>query len=284
MNRAPRKNALLFYNQRKPETRRWVERVRRVLRRKNIRVLPEGSAEPADFAIAVGGDGTMLRAARAVAPHGVPLAGINTGALGFLSGTEPDEAAEDVERIADGLFPVEERRMLSAEVFRGSTRLFGPAPALNDCVVKAAAYARAFFLEASLGDEFLTNFYGDGLIVSTPTGSTAYALAANGPIVEPTLDVFIAAPICPHDLTQRPLVLPFDRPLVVRLASERSDKKVPGLVSLDGQINRLLRPGDSVVVRRYERPFRLLVNPRRHYFQVLRTKLNWGAETRRKKL
>jgi NAD+ kinase len=280
MSTASAKSALLFCNQRKPEMLRWAGRVRAHLRRKGIRVVNEKGATTARFAIAIGGDGTMLRAARAVAPFGIPVAGINAGGLGFLSSTERDEAERDLDRIIDGRFPIQERWMLSAEAFRGGRRVFGPALALNDCVVKSAAAARACFLETRLGEEFLTNFFGNGLIVSTPTGSTAYALSAGGPVVEPSLDVLVVAPICPHDLTQRPLVLPFDRPLTVKIPASGTLKDVPALISMDGQVNRLLQPGDTVVVQRYAKPFRLMVNPRRHYFHVLRGKLLWGAERR----
>jgi NAD+ kinase len=280
MSAATANSALLFYNHKKPKALRWAGRVRTHLRRKGFRVVNEKNASTARFAIAIGGDGTMLRAARAVAPFGIPVAGINAGGLGFLSSTEREEAERDLDRIIDGRFPIQERWMLSAEAFRGTRRVFGPSLALNDCVVKPAAPARAFFLETSLGAEFLTNFFGDGLIVSTPTGSTAYALSAGGPVVEPELDVLVVAPICPHDLTQRPLVLPFDRPLTVKIRASGTLKDVPALVSMDGQVNRLLQPGDTIVVQRYSKPFRLMVNPRRHYFHVLREKLLWGAERR----
>lgn len=270
------RTALLFYNRKKAENRRWAAKVTSILRRRGIRVRPEGGRSAADFAIAIGGDGTMLRAARELAESGVPLAGINTGGLGFLSGTEAEEASTDVVLIAEGRFPIEERRMLSIEGFRGSKRLFGPYVALNDCVVKPFG-ARAFKLRAEFGSEFLTNYFGDGLIASTPTGSTAYALSAMGPIVEPSLDVLVLAPICPHALTQRPLIVSSRLPLTLTLSGRDPHERVTALVSMDGQLERTISTGDKVVVRRHEKAFRLMVNPRRNYFDVLRKKLQWGA-------
>jgi len=275
------KTALLFHNKLKPQSLPWVKRIRTLLRRRGVKVLDENAASSrADFAVAVGGDGTMLRAARVLSPYGVPVAGINTGGLGFLSGTEAHEAERDIAKIVRGSFPIQKRQMLSVEGFRAGRRLFGPILALNDCVLRPKDHARAFDLKAFLGEDFLTHYFGDGLIVSTPTGSTAYALAAMGPIVEPGLDVLLLAPICPHALTLRPLIVPFDRPLTVRVRARRPGEAVEALASMDGQVNRVLRSGDEVSVRRHDKPFLLMVNPRRDYFDVLRAKLQWGADFR----
>lgn len=165
--------------------------------------------------------------------------------------------------------------MLTVEAYRGSRRVFGPNIALNDCVIRCGDQARAILLTARSGEQFVADYFGDGLIISTPTGSTAYALAASGPIVDPRLDVVLLAPICPHTLTQRPLIIPALDPLSIRL-SRRRDEVPRTLLSLDGQLGCALKVGDVVRIGRYERPFKLLQNPKRSYFEVLRRKLKWG--------
>ncbi|MBI5200938.1 MAG: NAD(+)/NADH kinase [Elusimicrobia bacterium] len=257
--------------------------VQSILRAKRIKVWLGHTAEGqkklavADIAIALGGDGTMLRVARQLAPHAVPLFGINSGGLGFLSGTDPTLMKRNLSAVLAGAFEMEERWMVSVEVYRGAKRTFGPHIALNDCVIRCGDTARAITLRASSGELFLANYFGDGLIVSTPTGSTAYALAAGGPVVDPRLDAFLIAPICPHTLTQRPLIIPAEHPLAVRLARRHAHEQPPeGLMSLDGQVGCTLHLGDEVRIRRFEKPFRLLLNPKRSYFETLRRKLHWG--------
>ena len=165
--------------------------------------------------------------------------------------------------------------MLSAETLRGGRRMFGPDLALNEVVIRCGDQARAITLSTRSGERFVADFFGDGLIVATPTGSTAYSLAASGPIVDPSLDVTLLAPICPHTLTQRPLIVPAHLPLTIRLNPRRAETPRV-LVSLDGRPGCELKVGDEVRVRRAETPLRLLLPPGRSFFEVLRRKLKWG--------
>ena len=274
--------ALLFRNESKPDSGRTLKLVRQLLRARGVKTfLAEGrpTAEAlrrAEFAIALGGDGTMLGVARVVAPRGIPLLGVNIGTLGFLSGAEASELRRRVDAVVSGRFVVEERSMLSAEVLRGGRRVFGPDLALNEVVIRCGDQARAITLSTRSGERFVADFFGDGLIVATPTGSTAYSLAAMGPIIDPSLDVTLLAPICPHTLTQRPLIVPAHLPLTIRLGRRRADELPRVLVSLDGRPGAELQIGDEVRVRRAETPLRLLLPAGRTFFEVLRRKLKWG--------
>jgi NAD+ kinase len=276
------RSIVLYYNEDKPETVRSVKRVMNLFKARGVRVWLGGMPDmrrrlpSADLAIAMGGDGTMLRAARLVAPHSIPLLGINTGGLGFLSATDVSQLRGNIVRILSGKFELQERCMLSVEVYSRGKRIFGPNIALNDCVIRCGNQVRAITLKASCSKLFVADYFGDGLIISTPTGSTAYALAAGGPVVDPRLDSFLIVPICPHTLTQRPLIIPVDDPITVRLARRNSGERPLTLVSLDGQLGCWLPLGAEVRVSRYEKPFRLLVNPKRSYFEGLRGKLKWG--------
>ncbi len=275
-------SALIFRNESKPDSTRTLKLVRALLKARGVRCWvaePRPTVEAlrrAEFAIALGGDGTMLRVAREVAPRGIPLLGVNIGTLGFLSGAEASELRRRIDAVLSGKFVVEERSMLSAEVLRGGRRVFGPDLALNECVIRCGDQARAITLSTRSGERFVADFFGDGLIVATPTGSTAYSLAAMGPIIDPSLDVTLLAPICPHTLTQRPLIVPAHLPLTIRLGRRRADELPRVLVSLDGRPGCELKIGDEVRVRRAETPLRLLLPQGRTFFEVLRRKLKWG--------
>jgi NAD+ kinase len=276
------RSAVVFYNESKPEAVRMMKVVQLALRSRGVKVWSganRGFREKlrlADVAVALGGDGTMLRVARLLAPHSIPLLGINSGGLGFLSATDAHEFKRHCEAILKGRFVLEERWMISAEVFRGERRFFGPHIALNDCVIRCGDQARAISLRTRSEERFMADYFGDGLIVSTPTGSTAYALAASGPIVDPSLDVLLIAPICPHTLTQRPLIIPAAGTLSIKLTRRRQHEMPRVLLSLDGQLNCTLKVGDEVRLSRYEKPFKLLLNPHRSYYEILRCKLKWG--------
>lgn len=275
-------SAVVFYNETKPEAVRMLKIVTSTLKARGVRCWVGQSASVreklrlADIAVALGGDGTMLRVARILAPHSIPLLGINSGGLGFLSGTDAADFRRHVDAILDGKFALEERWMISVEAYRGKKRIFGPHIALNDCVIRCGDQARAISLRTKSGDRFVADYFGDGLIISTPTGSTAYALAASGPIVDPSLEVLLIAPICPHTLTQRPLIVPASLEFTVELGTRRAHEVPRVLMSLDGQLGCPLRVGDHVRIRRYEKPFKLLRNPKGSYFEVLRRKLKWG--------
>lgn len=290
MSRSARKmktirSAALFFNERKPEAAKALSVVRRLLRGRGVAsvVVPQSGDYPdirpgrCDLAIALGGDGTVLRAARLLASHSIPLLGINTGGgLGFLSAVDLPGLRKRLGFILQGGFIVQERRMLAVEVKRGSRRVFGPHPALNDCVLRAGDQARAVTIKAFCAGSYVAAYFGDGLIISTPTGSTAYALAVGGPVVAPGLDAVLLAPICPHTLTQRPLILPGSDPIVLRLARRNPQDFPQALVSIDGQIEYPLKVGDEVRIEMSEKPFRLLLDPARSHFEVLRAKLRWG--------
>ena len=279
--RRPINSAVVFFNELKPEAVKTLKVVRRTLKSRGIKVwvchdtTAREKLRLPDIAVALGGDGTMLRAARLLAPHSIPLLGINSGGLGFLSGTDASEFPRQVDRILSGRFVLEERWMIEVAAWRGARRLFGPHIALNDCVIRCGDQARAISMRARSGGRFVADYFGDGLIVSTPTGSTAYALAASGPIVDPGLDVFLIAPICPHTLTQRPLIIPATE-LDIQLTTRRAHETPRVLLSLDGQIGGPLKAGDVVTIKRYDKPLKLVLNPARSYYEVLRRKLKWG--------
>jgi NAD+ kinase len=275
-------SAVVFHNESKPEAVRMLGVVVKALKKRGVRVSVAKNAgftdklRLADIAVALGGDGTMLRVARVLAPHSIPLLGVNSGGLGFLSGTDASEFSKNCDSILNGDFVLEERWMISVEVLRGKKRVFGPNIALNDCVIRCGDQARAIMLRTRSDEHFMADHFGDGLIVSTPTGSTAYNLAAMGPIVAPDLDVLLVAPICPHSLTQRPLIVPAGDPLNIQLATRREHEVPRVLMSLDGQVGCQLKVGDEVRITRYAKPFKLLLNPKRSYYEVLRRKLKWG--------
>lgn len=229
-----------------------------------------------DIAIALGGDGTMLRTARVLEPFSVPLLGVNAGGLGFLSAVDLKGFKKEVKRIFSWGFVEEPRWMLAVELRRGSKTVFGPHVALNDCVIRCSDTARAVSLQVESSGRFVAAYFGDGLIISTPTGSTAYALAVGGPVVVPGVDAFLLAPICPHSLTTRPLVTPSDPPVTVRLVKKNPHDKPKGIVSLDGQREHPVAVDDDILVRRHGKPFRILLPPERSHFELLRAKLKWG--------
>lgn len=256
--------------------------VRELLKNGGIKVRNLGRKPPTkslgdcDIAIAIGGDGTMLRAARLLAPFAVPMLGINAGGLGFLSAVDLAGFEKEFKRIFSGGFEIENRSMISVEVRRASKIIFGPQAVLNECVVRCSDQARAVILEVESRKRFVAKYFGDGLIISTPTGSTAYSLAVGGPVVFPGVDAFLLAPICPHSLTSRPLMTPTWNPLMVRMVRKSSTDQPQALVSLDGQLGQNLLVDDEVHIRRYDKPFRLMLPPERSHFDLLRNKLKWG--------
>ena len=240
---------------------------------------PRGVAEKnalvrsVDAVVVLGGDGTLLSMADAIGAAGVtvPILGINFGSLGFLTEVTLDEVFPALEAMLSGGARVEDRMMLRSTTRRGGEEL--PAYlALNDVVVTKAASARMIDLSVFVGDEFVTRVKADGLIVATPTGSTAYNLAAGGPIVEPRLDALILTPIAPHTLTNRPIVIPASSPVRVQPVM---DERAELYVTFDGQAGFQLQPGDEIRICRAERMLRLIRPTNRSYFDVLRQKLKW---------
>jgi NAD+ kinase len=208
--------------------------------------------------------------ARLVGDLGVPILGVNLGGLGFLTALTKEELFPALEAfLADGLV-IEERVMLAAQVWRQGERLSENA-ALNDVVITKSAMSRIINLAVSVDGQFATAYRADGLIISTPTGSTAYCLSAGGPIVFPTMPALVLTPICSHTLTNRPIVLPADQRIEVTL---QSDQDV--MLTLDGQVGFALKEADVVAISQATARIRLLRFPQKHFFSVLRTKLKWG--------
>lgn len=274
------KSVVLFYNSKRKKSITFASSVERMLKARGAAVVKICVNEPvrafrkADAAVTVGGDGTVLYAARHVIKFGMPVLGINAGGMGFLSGMERSDFRPNLAAFLGGRLNKVRRQLLSVEVRRRSRRAFGPYPALNDCVIRSAE-SRAFKLRACFGRKFLSEYFGDGLIISTPTGSTAYNLAASGPIVLPGLGVFLLSPICPHTLTHRPIVLPSGEEIRITVAGDpRQDHLIT--MAIDGQENFELEPADEIVMRRYPRDLEMLVPDNFSYFDVLRKKLSWG--------
>ncbi len=267
----------------KEECLHWAKTITQYLEQKGITVFTipctdHGNwtaGDTADLVIALGGDGTVLHAARDLAGKEVPLLGVNSGTLGFLSGIEVRDFETKIEAILAGNYVLQQRFMLQADIYNSGKKMAGPHLAFNDCVIKATE-PRAFNLSVRYNDKFLKNYFGDGLIVSTPTGSTAYSLAASGPIVHPALNAYLLTPICPHMLTQRPLVLPADEPIIITPQPGHSDYKPRPVISLDGQTNFELLPGDEVLVTKCPHRVNLLMPQDYDYFGVLSAKLKWG--------
>jgi len=275
------KKIAVFFNQHKEAAARWAKAVNELIEAKgacavNIPCRDHGKwDENADLVIALGGDGTVLHAARDLAGRDIPLLGVNTGSLGFLSGMDVRDFADRFDAVLSGGYAIQERFLLQAEVFSGAKKIVDAQIAFNDCVIKAME-PRAFSMEAQYGDKFLKTYLGDGLIIATPTGSTAYALAASGPIVYPVLDVIVLVPICPHALTQRPLVLPADSPISVLPQVGHGDFRRHPILSVDGQLNFKLNPGDRVVISKHKDRIKLMLPPDYDYFEVLNKKMKWG--------
>ena len=225
----------------------------------------------AEMIIVLGGDGTLLSVARLVEDHDVPILGVNLGGLGFLTEITLEELYRVLERVVQGDFVTDERVVLNAAVIRRGERL-AEFVVLNDAVVNKGALARIIDLETTINGEYLTTFKSDGLIISTPTGSTAYSLSAGGPIVYPSLHCIIITPICPHTLTNRPIVIPND----VQIRATLKTKQQEVILTLDGQQGFSLEFEDVVEVRKAEGRILLIKSPYRHYFEVLREKLKWG--------
>jgi NAD+ kinase len=228
-------------------------------------------AGQADLLVVLGGDGTLLAAARLVQERSVPILAVNLGSLGFLTEIKLDETYDVLEAVLAGRHKIESRRMLEAEVVREG-RAVARYRALNDVVLHKAALARIVDFDVSIDGRFVSRIRADGLILSTPTGSTAYSLSAGGPIVLPNVDAIVLTPIAPHMLTNRPLVVPGESRLEVQML----DPEQGVYVTVDGQVGEELRHGAAVRARQSDRAIQLVSAPARDYFQVLRSKLHWG--------
>lgn len=228
-----------------------------------------------NWVVVLGGDGTLLGAARKVGRFGVPILGVNLGGLGFLTGIPLNRLYAVVELLLEGKLQVEHRILLEARIVHGGKESHR-FQVLNDMVINKGTLARIIDLDVSINGEFLTTFRADGLIVSTPTGSTAYNLSAGGPILYPTMQSFILTPICPFTLTNRPILLPETAAIEISLGKESEEQVV---LTLDGQVGVGFHYGDRVIVRKSRESIKLFKPPDYSFFNILRTKLMWGGGT-----
>lgn len=232
----------------------------------------EDLASKVDLIAVLGGDGTMLRTARYVAQHPVPIVGINMGTFGYLTEVNLNETHAALELILKGDFVTEKRMMLDVKIRRGK-KIIGSGIVLNDVVINRGNLSRIVELETSINSQYLTTYKSDGLIISTPTGSTAYSLSAGGPIVFPGKELIIINPICPHTLTNRPIIFPENSDLQITMWSKESG----ATVTLDGQESFRISSGDVMTIRKSKYYTRLVLSPHRSYGEILRSKLGWGS-------
>lgn len=228
-------------------------------------------ADASQLLLVLGGDGTMLAAARLAAPRQIPILPINMGSLGFLTSFTLDELYPALEDTLAGKSSVSQRVMLQAELVRAGS-VMESQRALNDVVITKGALARMIQLELSINSDFVCRYRADGLIVSSPTGSTAYSLSAGGPIVHPAVEAFIITPICPHMLSDRPLVVRDYCQIEIKLNGDADSV----YLTLDGQRGIPLQPTDTLRVQRAKEQLQLIQPPKKPYFDILRSKLKWG--------
>ena len=226
--------------------------------------------EKSEMLISLGGDGTMLASARAVGEHQIPILGINLGGVGFLTEINSNDLHNTLNKLKQGDYFIERRMVLESEM-EGVKRF--DQYALNDVVIDKGEVARLFLLHLYVKDEFICSYSADGLIISTPTGSTAYSLAAGGPIINPQMNAIIVSPICPHTLASRPIVFSEDETL--RVVVELSCREA--VLTIDGQVAFGLKSGSSVLVRKAEHSVNLIKFRDRSFYDILRRKLHWGA-------
>ena len=229
-------------------------------------------ADNCDLLVVLGGDGTMIATARLVAGRGTPVLGINLGTLGYLTEFATEEAIPALEFVVRGEYEIDRRTMLDWRVLRDGDQV-GAGTALNDVVVNKSALARIIDIDCWVGSHYVTGYRADGLIVATPTGSTAYNLSAGGPIMAPGAEAISICPICPHTLTNRPLVLPFS--VEIKLQMNTREQEV--MLTADGQTGTPLMAGDRIEIRKSEKTFNTVCAKDRDYFDILRSKLKWSG-------
>ena len=234
-------------------------------------VADEKLASSVDLILVLGGDGTMIATARMMGATEIPVLGVNYGGLGYLAEFRIEELYAALESILAGNYRLDKRVMLDVELLRNDDQV-SRNRVLNDVVINKSALARIIEIEASLNQQFVNSFRADGLIVSTPTGSTAYNLSAGGPVIFPSMNAVVVTPICPFTLSNRPIVVPDDAVIELRLKTDQQDVSL----TLDGQVGLPLKVEDRVVIRKSQTTFNLVQPMNRNYFDVLRDKLRWG--------
>ena len=226
-----------------------------------------------DLLIVVGGDGSLLGVARDLAASQIPVIGVNRGGLGFLADISPDQIEPKIGAVLDGEYTVEHRFLLEAEVFRGGKRI-GGSSALNDVVVHAGTMSRMMEFAMHIDDMFVYDQRSDGLIVATPTGSTAYALSAGGPIMHPSLEAIVIVPMFPHTLTSRPLVVPSASRIKVVVGPTTSKNQQ---ISCDSQVDIGVEPGDEIHIQKHAHALKLLYSREHSFYEACRSKLDWAS-------
>ncbi len=240
------------------------------------RVEKSALAAHVDLMIAIGGDGTMLYAGNLSRDTDVPLLGVNRGRLGFLADVTPDEMLASVDHILHGEYCIESRLLLDAQLMKANGGVIS-STAFNDVVLKRRDTGRMVDFQANVAGQFVNTHSGDGLIVATPTGSTAYALSCGGPIIEPQLDAVVIVPICPHTLTDRPIVIAANQPIEIRLLA-REDSQAE--IVVDGHSIGPIQPDDTLKINAAENRIHLIHPPGYDYYGILRSKLFWGRDSR----
>jgi NAD+ kinase len=225
-----------------------------------------------DLIIVLGGDGTLLGVARSAHPFNVPILGVNLGTLGFLAEVTQANLYEVLDNVLEGRYECESRMLLNACIWRDNKKV-GNYHVLNDVVISKGALARIVNLKVQVNGQYMTSYRADGLIVSTPTGSTAYSLSAGGPIIHPSMDALVLSPICPFTLTNRPIVIPDQSVIQVELAIDNEDVRV----TFDGQEGCDMFQGDLLEVKKSKTSIQLIQAPGKNYYQTLRKKLHWGS-------
>ena len=279
----------IIYKSRTPAARQEAEKLSSWLKQKGLgsylreagyflpnteNAVEVGGMEPCSLAVVLGGDGTMLGAVRALVGAGLensPILGVNLGGLGFLTALSPEEMLPAMERVLAGEFVTQPRMMLSAQVVR-QKKVVRRFLALNDMVINKAALARIIELSILVNEEALTTFRADGLIFSTPTGSTAYNLSAGGPICQPDLECIVLTPICSFALTNRPLALSPQ----AEISFTVGPRTLETTLTCDGQVGLELMAGDEISIQKAKRSVHIIQSPFKDYFDVLRSKLHWG--------
>ena len=231
-------------------------------------------SQQADLLIVLGGDGTLLSVARAAHPHNIPILAVNLGSLGFLAEVSIDELYPTLENILAGKFEIENRMLLNACIWRNGEKV-EDHNVLNDVVINKGAVARIISLQVLVNGQYMTSYRADGLIIATPTGSTAYSLSAGGPIIHPSMHTLVLSPICPFTLTNRSILIPDQSIIQVKLAAEYDDVRV----TLDGQEGYDMRAGDILKIKKTKTSLQLIRGPNKNYYQILRDKLHWGSQS-----
>jgi NAD+ kinase len=270
-------SAGIIYNKSKTNAKKLAFEILKTLKQNKARVFVSDSMsvkpKKVDFVLSIGGDGTMLKTIRTFAALSVPIKGINLGSLGFLTDTNTNEIANLFKNISRSGFKIEKRLLLAVEFKYKGKRI--KTVAVNDCVVRSLSGGKLISVEVKIDKHFTAEYKCDGMIIATPTGSTAYSLAVGGPIVCPNLPLFIVTPISPHTLTQRPMRISDKSIVSFSAANKNRSGKI--MASIDGQENYSLPNGTEVVFSLYKKPLKLIKNCSKSYFETLKTKLHWGV-------